>query len=42
MTTDVNAALNGARPAILEAQNLTKVFGGLRAVSKFEVTIRQG
>ena len=35
MTTDVN-------PAILEAQNLTKVFGGLRAVSKFEVTIRQG
>ena len=42
MTTDVNAALNGARPAILEAQSLTKVFGGLRAVSNFEVTIRQG
>ncbi len=36
MTTDVN------RPVILEAQNLTKQFGGLRAVSKFEVTIRQG
>ncbi len=42
MTTDVNDAPTGARPVVLEIQSLTKLFGGLRAVSNFEVTIRQG
>ena len=30
------------QPAVLEVKNLTKLFGGLRAVGNFEVTIRQG
>ncbi len=44
MTTDVKnrSAAAGPRPAVLEAQNLTKLFGGLRAVSNFEITIHQG
>ncbi len=40
MTTPVEPALG--RPAVLEVKNLTKLFGGLRAVGNFEVTIRQG
>ena len=30
------------RPAVLEVKNLTKLFGGLRAVGNFEITVRQG
>jgi branched-chain amino acid transport system ATP-binding protein len=46
MTPDVianaNTAPDGARPVVLEVQHLTKLFGGLRAVSDFEITVRQG
>ena len=31
-----------ARPVVLDVQNLTKLFGGLRAVGNFDITIRQG
>jgi len=41
MTTNVDAALHDG-PAVLEVQSLTKLFGGLRAVSNFDITIRQG
>jgi len=37
-----NAAQNDARPVILDVQHLTKLFGGLRAVGNFGITIRQG
>jgi branched-chain amino acid transport system ATP-binding protein len=37
-----SAAENSARPVILDVQNLTKLFGGLRAVGNFDITIHQG
>ena len=43
MTTMTNPAGTAqARPVVLEVQNLTKLFGGLRAVGNFEITVRQG
>jgi len=37
-----NAAQNDARLVVLDVQHLTKLFGGLRAVANFGITIRQG
>ena len=37
-----NAAQNDARLVVLDVQHLTKLFGGLRAVGNFGITIRQG
>jgi branched-chain amino acid transport system ATP-binding protein len=33
---------NGSKPVILEITGLTKLFGGLRAVSNFDMSIRRG
>jgi len=41
MTTIANTPVAG-RAAVLEVKDLTKLFGGLRAVANFEITIRQG
>jgi branched-chain amino acid transport system ATP-binding protein len=41
MTTSVGAARSDGH-TVLEIQSLTKLFGGLRAVSNFEITIGQG
>jgi branched-chain amino acid transport system ATP-binding protein len=43
MTTQIQAAdAAQARPVVLDVQGLTKLFGGLRAVGNFDITIRQG
>jgi branched-chain amino acid transport system ATP-binding protein len=44
MTTNTTPPMDAAqaRPVVLEVQHLTKLFGGLRAVGNFNVTIRQG
>jgi branched-chain amino acid transport system ATP-binding protein len=39
---DLPADKAQARPAILDVQNLTKLFGGLRAVGNFDIKIHQG
>ncbi len=34
--------MNGSSPAVLETRNLTKIFGGLTAVGRFDLEVRQG
>ena len=40
--TTTHAAQTNVRPSVLEVQNLSKLFGGLRAVGNFQINIRQG
>ncbi|HPC02839.1 MAG TPA: ABC transporter ATP-binding protein [Syntrophales bacterium] len=34
--------MNGSSPAVLETRDLTKIFGGLTAVGRFDLEVRQG
>lgn len=42
MTTEMQTTSAAAAEPLLEIQSLTKVFGGLRAVSNFDLTVRRG
>lgn len=37
-----NAATSGSQTPVLEIKDLTKIFGGLRAVSNFNITVQKG